>query len=131
MPKQTEWPQNYLLHFWHECDILTNCLIALANYRSRYGDHWPAKIIINRNDNRLSIGFGDGIEIIAPGLKETNWPLPGAMYMATDEQLRDPATYRQARALPNNIRKPVEDYAQIYYRRRAGADIGYVLKLEK
>lgn len=131
MPKQTDWPEDYQLHFWYECDILTNCLMALAEYRTIYGDYWPAKVIVNRNDNRLTIGFGDGITTIKPGLKENNWPIPGAMYMTTDEKLRDPATHRMARALSNTIRQPIEDYAQVYYRRRAGSDIGYVLKLEK
>lgn len=131
MAKQTEWPQDYQLHFWHECDILTNCIIALAEYRTKHGEYWPGKIIVNRDDNRLSIGFGDGIQIIKPGPKETNWPLPGAIYMSVDDKLRDPATHRRAIVMTARMRQPVEDYSQVYYRRRTGSDVGYVLKLEK
>lgn len=131
MAKQTNWPKDYQLHIWNECPILTNCLMALAEYRTTHGDHWPAKVIVNREDNRLSTGFGDGIEIVKPGLKETNWPLPGVMYMSVDEKLRDPATQRRAITLQGVIRTPVEDYGQVIYRTRSGSDVGYILKLGK
>lgn len=124
----TDFTGNYQLYFLNESDILTNCLRALAQYRQHAGEFWPARVIINRN-TRLSLGFGPDIKVIRPGKSEANWPLLGALYMFTDDPMRDPANQRVAKAMQVRIRQPVEDVYGIMYRFRAGSDTGYVMKL--
>lgn len=124
----TSFKGDYHVYFYAEVDILTNCLRALADYRSYYGDVWPSRIAINRN-NRLSLSFGEDIEIVKPAGREANWPILSALYLRIDEPLRDPAVGRKATVPPVAVREPVEDVYNQVYHRRAGSDAGFILKL--
>ena len=127
MPKSS-FQGNYHVYIYNEEHILTNCLRALADFRSYHGEVWPAKIVINRN-NRLSLSFGADIEILKPAARETNWPILNALYLCSDAPLRDPAIKRIATVPQTHIREPIDDVYQQVYRRRAGTDVGYTIKL--
>lgn len=122
----TDFAGDYQLYFLNESDILTNCLKALAQFRKDAGEFWPSEIVINRH-TRLTLGFGPDIKVTKPGKSESNWPLLGALYMAEDNPMRDPANQRTATHM-QKARQPVEDVYQRYYRFRAGT-AGYILKL--
>jgi hypothetical protein len=109
---------DYLVYLLEEMDILTNCIKALAEYRKHVGEYWPSRIIINRN-NRLTFGFGEGIKIRRGSAYDT-WIINNAIYMSTDNPLRDPAHQRKATALQTGTRQPIEDvYEQVYRIRTA------------
>lgn len=118
--------RNYQLYILDDVDILSNCLMALAEFRRNKGDYWPSSITVHKR-NRLSISFGPGIKLIRPADKDSNWLMINGLYMSTDRPLRDPAVVRKATRPPVSIRTPVEDVYNQVYRNRVSAN--YVLRL--
>lgn len=117
---------DYQLYIYDDCDILSNCLKALAEFRRNAGDYWPSTITVHKR-NRLSLEFGSGIKVIRPSDRDSTWLIINGVYMALDEPLHDPAVVRKATCPPTRVRTPVEDVYQTTYRIRSS--VNYVMTI--
>lgn len=115
---------NYQVFLYEETHMLTNCLLAIAEYRKQMGEYWPSYIILSRN-NRLVFGFGQGIKIRRAGPSDS-WIINNAIYMSKDNPLRDPAVQRRATTYQGKREPVVDVYQQVY---RIRTNTSFVMKL--
>lgn len=101
----------YFLCVYEEVDMLSNVLMCLARYRTRFEGKWPRQISIH-TENRLSFDFGEDIEVV-----RVKWSLRDAIYLHLYQPIREEAEYREPTMIPAK-REPVSDPEQTIFRFR-------------
>lgn len=106
-------PITYEVWILADVDMLTNMLSAMAKYRAIHTGCWPKKLTVERR-TQLSMTYGPDVKT-----KQEDWPMMDALYLSSQEPVKEPEPPRRFPTRFNGMRQPVKDVNKTIYRTRS------------